>query len=360
MTLQLNDFKYHLPPELIAQKPSVPRDHSRLLMVDRTTRKFSHHHFYDLPSLLDEKYLIVRNNTKVLPARLFGIKATGGHVEVLLLKKLRQTLSSETWECLTKPGLKAGQTVQFAHSDLTAICEIDAGYTKEITFQQSGVAFLASIEKIGQMPLPPYIHWDADDTEQLKLLYQTTYAQVIGSVAAPTAGLHFTPELDAQLQAKGVEIATVTLHVGLGTFLPVKTQDITSHQMHSEKFELSAETADTINQAKKAGKKILAVGTTTCRVLESCSDENGVLHAQTGETSIFIYPPYRFRCVDTLLTNFHLPESTLLMLISALVSKPNTTEEFHDFQSSLVGLAYQEAIAEKYRFFSFGDAMWIK
>jgi S-adenosylmethionine:tRNA ribosyltransferase-isomerase len=304
--------------------------------------------------------VMVRNNTKVMPARLFGTKETGGQVEVLLVKKLGHSPTSETWECLTKPGLKPGQTLSFGESQLQAECQKITDYTREITFNQTGVEFLQTLDQLGEMPLPPYIEWDKSDPRQLKELYQTTYAQVFGSVAAPTAGLHFTPELDDRLRVKGIGIFEVTLHVGLGTFLPVKTQEIAEHHMHSEWYELSAETAQQLNQARATGKKILAIGTTTCRVLETRADKDGKLIPGTGETQIFIYPPYQFKTVDSLITNFHLPESTLLMLISALVSAPNTAYNFINFAKSLMGRAYQNAIDQKYRFFSFGDAMWIK
>ncbi len=358
--LKLSDFTYPLPPELIAHAPVSPRDHSRLLSVNRTSGQISHAHFYDLPDILRPGDVLVRNNTKVMPARLFGHKSTGGQVEILLTKKVGQTADTESWDCLTKPGLKVGQVIHFDGSSLSATCERLDHYTRLLKFDKTGFEFLSALDQIGQVPLPPYIEWHEDDSLSLRELYQTTYAQVLGSVAAPTAGLHFTPELDAQLLARGVKILELTLHVGLGTFLPVKTPDITQHQMHSEWFELAPDTADHINLAKQNGQRIIAVGTTSSRVLESQAAEDGTVKAGTGETSIFMYPPYRFKCVDALLTNFHLPESTLLMLISALVSQPNTDRPFTTFEASLVGQAYLTAIQEKYRFFSFGDAMLIE
>jgi len=357
--LTLSDFTYQLPEALIAQTPLAQRDQSRLLTLNRLTGDLNHYHFSDLPILLKPSDVLVRNNTKVMPARLLGTKNTGGQVEILLVKKTHQNQTSETWECLTKPGLKPGQIVTFRASPLQAICTTISDYTREVEFNQTGFNFLQSLEIIGQTPLPPYIHWAPQDPQELKNRYQTTYARILGSVAAPTAGLHFTPEVDEVLRANGITILEVTLHVGLGTFLPVKIDDITQHQMHSEWYELPPDVAEKINAAQKAGRRVIAVGTTTCRVLESCATENHQLKAGTGETSIFIYPPYNFKVVNGLITNFHLPESTLLMLISALVSQPNTQEEFKSFSKSLVGRAYQVAIDQSYRFFSFGDAMLI-
>lgn len=357
--LKLHDFSYSLPAELIAQSPIEPRDASRLLCLNRQTQALSHYHFYDLPSLLQPGDVIVRNNTKVLPARLFGMKETGGHIELLLSKPVALSAQGEVWECLTKPGLKEGHVVHFEGSALSATCTKGTVYTRQVTFNLQGAALQLELEKVGHTPLPPYIAWEESDPQAVRDRYQTTYAQVLGSVAAPTAGLHFTPELDEKLRQQGIEFHEVTLHVGLGTFLPVKTDDVAQHHMHSEWYELKAETAAALNAAKAAGRRIIAVGTTTCRVLETASDDTRVLHAGTGDTDIFMYPPYRFKFVDALITNFHLPESTLLMLISAFVCSPNTPHAFTDFLSSPVGKAYQTAIAEKYRFYSFGDAMLI-
>lgn len=358
--LSLSDFDYQLPDALIAQSPIEPRDHSRLLAVMRPHGGMHHLHFYDLPDLLDENCLIVRNNTKVMPARILGHKTTGGAMEILLTKKVAHTTATESWECLTRPGIKLGQKILFDGSTLAAECTQLNDYTRTLVFNQTGFKFLQSLDKIGKTPLPPYIEWQEDDEQKIRERYQTLYAQFTGSVAAPTAGLHFTPAVDTALRAKGIEILEVTLHVGLGTFLPVKDEDITHHTMHSEWYELTEEVAAKLNAAKIAGKVIVAVGTTTCRVLETCADRVGHVIAGTGETEIYIYPPYQFKMVDALLTNFHLPKSTLLMLISALVSAPNTLEEFTDFQHSLVGKVYAEAIKNQYRFFSFGDAMLIR
>ncbi len=407
MELSTQDFNYHLPPELIAQKPAEPRDHSRLLTFDSQLGKITSttHHFYDLPQILKEKpekFILVRNDSRVIPARIFGQKTSGGRVEVLLTRPLSRhhssTTGTETWECLTRPGLQPGHQLTFPDSPLTATCLSASGYTRQLEFHfpllhhHQPMTFHAWLDKIGLTPLPPYIQSHQSESE-LRQLYQTIYAQTPGSVAAPTAGLHFTPQLDQKLQAAGIEIATVTLHVGLGTFLPVKTATVTDHQMHSEEFTLSSATATQLNQAKAQGKHILAVGTTTIRVLESCALPNPnlppssltnpistsslpsstsptptqtfaspppfLLQPQTGSTDIFIYPPYRFKFVDHLLTNFHLPESTLLMLISALTSAPNTPHPFTTFASSPIGQAYQTAIQNHFHFFSFGDALLI-
>lgn len=369
--ISLSAFTYQLPPELIAQKPAVPRDSSRLLVVKRMSGELSDHHFRDLPDLLTANDVLVRNNTKVLPARIVGHKTTGGQVELLLTKRLAVdgVAQKETWECLTKPGLKEGQVVTFESTvpqPLTATCTAITDMTRQITFNLAGDALLSELYRIGQTPLPPYIEWHAEDETELRELYQTTYAKHVGSAAAPTAGLHFTPELDAKLRTKGVQIEEVTLHVGLGTFLPVKDDNLTDHHMHSEWFELTLEVATRLNEAKRAGKRIIAVGTTTCRVLETAARDNqscglplGVL-PQQAETDIFIYPPFQFRFVDALITNFHLPKSSLLMLISALVSIPNTYHAFTTFADSTVGQAYKKAIATGYRFYSFGDAVLIE
>lgn len=356
--LTLDLFQYTLPPELIAQTPLRQRDTSRLLDLNSETGEIVHRHFYDLEQLLGENDVIIRNNTRVIPARIFGTKDTGGACELLLVKRREVSAESEVWECLSKPTLKVGQVVTLSPT-LHARCEALEGYVRVMRFSQSGHALFSAFEAIGHTPLPPYIRWNKDDESELRHLYQTTYAKVTGSAAAPTAGLHFTPDLDARLTARGVQIHEVTLHVGLGTFLPVKTTDITQHHMHSEWFELSPETAAALNQAKKAGKRLIAVGTTTTRVLESSAQEDGTLVAQKGETQIFIYPPYRFKAVEALITNYHESRSTLLMLVSALCSQPNTSQAFTDFAHSHVGKAYQEAIAQQYRFHSFGDAMFI-
>lgn len=360
--LQLDQFDYHLPLGMIAQQPAEPRDASKLLLVDRATQTLSHHHFYDLPALLQPGDVLVRNNSKVIPARLHGAKTTGGQIEILLNKPLSQTDTSETWECMTKPGLKPGQVVVFPESDLQATCQAITEYTRTITFNQSGTKFLQTLDAIGEIPLPPYIN----NADQAKIpeQYQTLFAKDAGSVAAPTAGLHFTPRVEKELAAKGVKIVEVTLHVGLGTFLPVKTEQITDHYMHSEWFSLSEKTAKVINQAKQTGNRIISVGTTTTRVLESAAHWDETLKQYqllpfTGDTDIYIYPGYEYKMVSGLITNFHLPKSTLLMLVSALVSEPNSNEAFTHFKDSLVGKAYQAAIDQHYRFYSFGDAMLV-
>jgi S-adenosylmethionine:tRNA ribosyltransferase-isomerase len=365
--LTLDQFDYHLPKEAIAQTPAEPRDHSRLLVVDRTTGHLSHHHYYDLPLLLDKNTVLVRNNTKVIPARIIGQKTSGGKVEVLLTKRSGQSQTGEVWECLTKPGLKPNQVVTFARSSLTARCAQITHYTRQIEFNHFGQALFTELEKIGHTPIPPYIPgWNDEDEPELRQLYQSTYAKHQGSAAAPTAGLHFTPDLDDRLLEAGVQIEEVTLHVGLGTFLRVKEHDITHHTMHQEWFELSPNVTSRLNQAKQAGKKIVAVGTTTTRVLETCATASTAatlfptLAPKTGETQIYIYPPYRFKFIDHLITNFHESRSTLLMLVSAFATQPNTRFPFTSFAETTVGQAYQEAIAQNYRLLSFGDGMLIQ
>ncbi len=360
--LHIDQFWYSLPPERIAQSPVTPRDHSRLLRLKRDNGEITHHIFADLAELLQPGDLLVRNNTKVVPARLYGTKTTGGKAELLLVKRLSSGSAAERWEALTKPGLKQGQVVHFAGSELTATCVELQGYTRIIEFNLSGSDLFEALNQVGHTPIPPYIGgWSDDDEPELRQLYQTTFAKHQGSAAAPTAGLHFTKTVDAALAARGVEIAEVTLHVGLGTFLRVKTDDITQHRMHSENFVLTAETAEQINQARAAGRRVISVGTTTTRVLESCWDEaTGQLVAQSGETKIFIYPPRRFNVVQALITNFHEPRSTLLMLVSAFTTTPNAPHEFVDFAHTPVGQAYEVAKQESYRFLSFGDAMLIE
>ena len=358
--LTLSQFNYKLPQRLIAQFPAEPRDSSKLLLVDRAAQSLSHHHFSELDQLLTADHVLVRNNTKVIPARILGHKATGGAVEILLTRRLSLNKHGhERWECLTKPGLKAGQVVHFDQSPLTATCSAITDYTREISFNLAANELFAELLAIGHTPIPPYIHWADDDEAELRQKYQTIFAKISGSAAAPTAGLHFTEELETRLRAKGVEILEVTLHVGLGTFLPVKTEHITEHHLHKEWFELKPEVAERINTLKAAGKKIISVGTTTTRVLESCVSETGILEAHSGETEIFLYPPYKFKAIDGLITNFHLPESSLLMLVAALVSQPITNVPFESFAVSLIGQAYTAAIANDYRFFSFGDGMLI-
>ncbi len=358
--LTIDQFDYSLPHRFIAQKPAEPRDSSKLLVVNRESGETSHHHFSDLPSLLDENDVIVRNNTKVIPARIFGQKDTSGQVELLLTKRLHLEDNQEVWECLTKPGLKPGQTVSFENSSLVATCQEITGYTRQIAFNFSHAALFEELIKIGHTPIPPYItEWTDDDEAQLRQLYQTTFAKIQGSAAAPTAGLHFTPEIDEALRKKGVQIEEITLHVGLGTFLSVKTEDVTKHEMHSEWFTLPEAVAQRLNEAKKSGKRIIAVGTTSTRVLETCA-KDGLLIPKTGETKLYVYPPRKFEFVDAMLTNFHEPKTTLIMLVSAFASVPNTSSEFRHFKETAVGKAYQEAMDNNYRFLSFGDAMMIK
>ena len=340
--LKTHDFYYDLPEELIAQTPLERRDASRLMTLDRKTGEVTHRHFYDLLELLQPGDCLVMNNSRVLPARLLGHRVpTGGAVEVLLLKDQGNGI----WECLTKPGRKThtGTELSFGDGDLTAtvVGERDDG-NKLVQFHYEGI-FLEVLERLGKMPLPPYIKEELQDGER----YQTVYSKINGSAAAPTAGLHFTQELLDKLAAKGVKEAYITLHVGLGTFRPVKAAEITGHHMHSEFCMISRETADIINETKRAGGRIVCVGTTSCRTLESLADENGYFHEASAWTDIFIYPGYKFKAMDALITNFHLPESTLVMLVSAFADREKILN------------AYNIAVQERYRFFSFGDAMFI-
>lgn len=362
--LSVSDFAYHLPPELIAQHPAEPRDHSRLMVVDRNTSAITHQHFYDLPSLLRPGDVLVRNNTKVIPARLVGHKTTGGKMELLLLHRESLSTKGERWTCLTRPGIKVGQIVHFGDM-LTATCLELRDYERLVEFNLQGPALMQALYEVGHTPIPPYIKWNTDDEAALREKYQTMYAKFEGSAAAPTAGLHFTPEVETALLGKNVTILEVTLHVGLGTFLPLTAEQIAKGVLHEEWYEVTSEVAQQLTAAKKAGQRIVAVGTTTCRVLETCAEVNEstkTTHfaAKSGQTNIFIHPPYRFKAVDALITNFHLPESSLLMLVSALATTPNTVHPFTAFADISVGKAYTTAVAEQYRFFSFGDAMLIK
>ena len=340
--MNLKDFYYELPPELIAQDPLVERSSSRLMVMNRKTGEVEHKIFSDIVDYLNPGDCLVINDTKVIPARLIGSKKdTGAAIEVLLLKRLEDS----SWECLVKPGKKArpGAVISFGDGLLTGeITEVLEEGNRVIKFSYDGI-FEEILDKLGQMPLPPYITHALQDKNR----YQTVYAKHEGSAAAPTAGLHFTPELLEKIKAKGVNIASVTLHVGLGTFRPVKVEKVEEHHMHSEYFCIEKEEADKINEAKKNGHRVIAVGTTSCRTLESAATEDGFIPAKSGDTSIFIYPGYNFKAIDCLITNFHLPESTLLMLISALAGRENVMN------------AYSEAVKERYRFFSFGDAMFI-
>lgn len=341
--MKTQDFYYELPEELIAQDPLEDRSSSRLMVLDKETGEIKHHVFKEIIEYLEEGDCLVINDTKVIPARLIGEKeGTGAKIELLLLKRKQDDI----WETLVKPGKKAkiGTRISFGGGLLVGeIVDIVEEGNRLVKFYYTGI-FEEVLDELGQMPLPPYITHQLEDKNR----YQTVYATHAGSAAAPTAGLHFTPELLKQIEEKGVKIARVTLHVGLGTFRPVKVEDVTKHHMHSEFYMISKEAADTINETKKAGKRVISVGTTSTRTLESVADENGFVKETSGWTEIFIYPGYQFKCIDCLITNFHLPESTLLMLVSALAGKEKVMK------------AYEEAVKERYRFFSFGDAMFLK
>lgn len=341
MSLKTSDFYYDLPEELIAQTPAEPRDSSRLLVYHRDTKQIEHRIFHDIVEYLKAGDLLVVNRTRVLPARLFARTPNGGRVEVLLLKRL----NLDEWEVLVRPGKKCKVSVKlFINEELSLeVTGITDSGERHVRFFYEG-AFEDVLSRAGTMPLPPYIHEKLKDPER----YQTVYSRENGSAAAPTAGLHFTPELLEKIRAMGVDVAEVLLHVGLGTFRPVKAENVLEHKMHSEYYEISEEAAEKINRAKREGRRVIAVGTTSVRTLETVADENGLVTACKGNTEIFIYPPYRFKCVDALITNFHLPESTLLMLVSSLCSRE---EILH---------VYETAVEEKYRFFSFGDAMFIE
>ena len=338
--MKTSDFFYDLPEELIAQDPLEDRTASRLLVLNRVTGAIEHKIFSDVIDYLNEGDCLVINNTRVIPARLIGEKeGTGGKVEVLLLKRR----ANDVWETLVKPGkkLRPGARVTFGDGRLKAeILEIAEEGNRLVRFYYEGI-FEEILDSLGEMPLPPYITHKLEDKE----MYQTVYAKFDGSAAAPTAGLHFTKELLSKIEEKGIKIASITLHVGLGTFRPVKVDDVNNHHMHTEWYEVNAEAADIINETKRNGGRVICVGTTSCRTIESVADENGYMKAKTGETDIFIYPGYKFKVMDGLITNFHLPESTLVMLVSAFAGKEN------------VLAAYETAVKERYRFFSFGDAM---
>ena len=339
--MNVKDFYYELPEELIAQTPIEKRDESRLMVLNRKEQTIEHKTFKDIIDYLKPGDVLVRNNTKVIPARLYGKKETGANVEFLLLNNIE----GDIWESIVRPGnkLHIGTKVIFGDGLLEAeVLDIMEGGTRKVKFTYNGI-FNEILDKIGLMPLPPYIHEELKQRDR----YQTVYAKYNGSAAAPTAGLHFTPELFEKLKAKGIEIANVTLHVGIGTFRPVKVEKVEEHHMHSEHFYIKQEDVEIINKAKQEGRRVIAVGTTSCRVLETVADENGMVKATEGDTQIFIYPGYKFKILDGLITNFHLPESTLLMLVSSLAGR-----EF-------IMKAYNEAVKEKYRFFSFGDAMFI-
>ena len=340
--MKKSDFYYDLPEELIAQHPLAQRDASRLMILQKDTGKTEHKHFYDLLDILDDNDCLVLNDTRVLPARIFGTKMqTGAVVEFLLLKQL----SGNRWECIVKPGKKAREGAAFDFNGILqcTVTKVLENGNRVIDFRFDG-NFYHLLEQIGSMPIPPYIKEKLENGER----YQTVYSKHLGSAAAPTAGLHFTKQLLKKLEEKGVKIVYVTLHVGLGTFRPVKAENIEEHVMHSEHYSISEETAQIINNTKAAGGRIIAVGTTSCRTIETAADDCGSLSACEGDSKIFIYPGYRFKCTDALITNFHLPESTLIMLVSALAGRENVLH------------AYKEAVEKRYRFFSFGDAMFIE
>ena len=339
--MKTHDFWFDLPEELIAQTPLMQRDSSRLLVMNRQTGELSHRHFFDVLDYLKPGDCLVMNDSRVLPARLLGNRPTGGAVELLLLKDL----GNKKWECLAKPGkkLQAGQEVIFGDGELTAtVLDVQDDGNRIVEFHYTGI-FLEVLERLGKMPLPPYIKAELKDQER----YQTVYSREIGSAAAPTAGLHFTKELLDRIREKGVKTAFVTLHVGLGTFRPVKAEEITDHHMHAELCVMSGETAAILNETKQSGGRIICVGTTSCRTLESLVNEDGSFEEKSKWTEIFIFPGYAFKAMDGLITNFHLPESTLVMLVSAFAGRENVLN------------AYAHAVQEKYRFFSFGDAMCI-
>lgn len=341
--MKTSDFYFDLPEELIAQDPLEDRTSSRLLVLDKENGKTEHHIFRDILDMVGPGDCMVLNNTKVIPARLYGEKEdTGAGIEILLLKRLEK----DVWECLVKPGKKCrpGARIVFGDGRLKAeIKETKDDGNRLIAFEYEGI-WEEVLDALGEMPLPPYITHKLQDKNR----YQTVYAKYEGSAAAPTAGLHFTRDLLDQIEAKGVKIAYVTLHVGLGTFRPVKVEDVTNHHMHSEYYEVTEETANIVNETKASGGRIICVGTTSCRTVESASTEDGILHPGCGNTEIFIYPGYKFKILDALITNFHLPESTLVMLVSALAGKEQVLS------------AYEEAVRERYRFFSFGDAMFVR
>lgn len=339
--MKTSDFDYELPPELIAQTPLERRDASRLMTLDKVTGEIGHRHFYELPSLLTAGDCLVLNDSRVLPARLIGRRESGGAAEVLLLTDK----GDKTWECLVRPGrkLREGARVTFGDGELTAeVTAVLPDGNRLVKFEYEGI-FLEVLERLGKMPLPPYIKEELQDRER----YQTVYSREVGSAAAPTAGLHFTKELLEEVRRMGVKVCYVTLHVGLGTFRPVGEENLEEHDMHSEYCTISQETADTINETKQNGGRVICIGTTSCRTLESWASDDGTMKASAGWTNIYIYPGYRFKVMDALVTNFHLPQSTLIMLVSALAGREH------------VLAAYEDAVRNRYRFFSFGDAMFI-
>lgn len=350
-----SSFDYVLPETLIATEPASPRDSAKLMVIDRKKGSILHQTFQNLPEILNKGDVLVFNQTKVLPARLFGVKTSGGKVEILLLKQI----SSNTWQAISKPGLSPQKQVIFS-KDLSAVTtnKSENGII-DLQFNLSNQKLIEQIHILGKMPLPPYIK-SSQTEEKIKEQYQTIYAKHPGSAAAPTAGLHFTDQLLKRFKEKGIQIEFITLHVGLGTFKPISEDQIKTGVLHKEEFILDSKTANRLNQAKQEGRRIIAVGTTTTRMLESCANQNNLLEAKEGETDIFIQPPYRFKFVNSLITNFHIPKSSLLMLVSAFISEPNTKNKFINFKNSLIGKAYEEAIEKGYRFYSFGDGMLIR
>ncbi len=352
--MDLADFHYDLPDNLIGQTAIEPRDSCKLLVVDRRHHTLSHHIFRDLTQILDSNTVLVINDTKVFPARLYGHKDTGGKIEILLLKQIRL----DTYRGLVRGKVKLQTQINISQEFRCSVESIESDGEVILQFNVGGISLLEKIDEYGKTPLPPYIHSQAKE-QTLRQQYQTVYAREKGSAAAPTAGLHFTETLLASLEAKGIEIVRVTLHVGLGTFKPVTPKQVASKTLHTESFYLSPENAQKLNNAKELGKKIIAVGTTSCRLLETLANKKGFLRAGGGETDIFIQPGYKFKFIDGLITNFHLPSTSLLMLVSALTLEPNTVDKITTFAESLMGKAYQEAIKNEYKFFSFGDAMLI-
>lgn len=342
-TLKTSDFNFELPEELIAQTPVEPRDSSRLMTLNKVSGEITHRHFYDIVDFLNPGDCLILNDSRVLPARIYGVKEeTGAHVEFLLL----ENKGNDTWETLAKPGKRAKEGTAFTFGDglmTGTVTEVKDDGNRLIHFEYNGI-FFDLLDRLGQMPLPPYIKEKLQDKER----YQTVYSREIGSAAAPTAGLHFTPQLLEKIKEKGVKLGFVTLHVGLGTFRPVSADTITDHKMHSEHYFMPQETADLINETKKNGGRVIGVGTTSCRTIESVAQKEGCFKESAGWTDIFIYPGYEFKGIDALITNFHLPESTLIMLVSALAGRENVLH------------AYEEAVNKRYRFFSFGDAMFIR
>lgn len=353
MSIQPSNYNYFLPPAQIANEPVSPRDQCNLLILNRDEGQITHKKFYEIIDFLTDNDVLVFNQSKVFPARLFGHKKTGGQVEILLYHQETASI----WQCISKPGLKVGTQVLFEEGLQGLVTHKDINGETKIKFNIDGHQFFEKLDKIGKIPIPPYIN-PSQDQALLKQEYQTVYATTVGSAAAPTAGLHFTNELLEKIKNKGVQMEYLTLHVGLGTFQNLRQENIITKKLHLEYYDIGSDTAARLNTAKSEGKRIIAVGTTTTRTLESAVTDGQIIPG-TRATEIFLYPPYQFQFVDALITNFHLPESSLLMLVSAFVSFPNTKNNFQEFSDSVLGQAYQSAIDHQYRFFSFGDAMFI-